>query len=162
MLASFFKQSSCNLQSLTINHIFPLEGDLIDCLDAVPSLIHLSAEERDFHFSVDFLDSLHRADSHRLSLPNLQALTLRGMFSFNIHDMHRMLEGRRKSDKITTLKSFSVVGIGSFSSTVCELSEGVERKILDLVEDGLHFSILMPGSPEALSHLPLWLTTQFA
>ena len=84
------------------------------------------------------------------------------MFSFDIHDMHRMLDGRRKRDKITTLKSFSVVGVGSFNSTVCELSEEVERKILDLVEDGLHFSISMPGSPETLSHLPLWLTRQFS
>ena len=159
-LASFFSRSSCNLQSLILNRIFDLETDLIRILDALPSLIDLNVEERDFHFSVDFLDLLHRADSRELFLPNLQALTLCGTFSFDIHDMHRMLEGRRKSDKITTLKSFSVVGVGSFNSTVCELSEEVERKILDLVEDGLHFSISMPGSPEVLSHLPLCLTTQ--
>ena len=162
LLASFFSRSSCNLLSLILNRIFDLETDLIRILDALPSLIHLNVKERDFHFSVDFLDLLHRTDSHQLFLPNLQTLTLCGMFSFDIHDMHRMLEGRRKNNKITTLKSFSVVGIGNFNSTVCELSEELERKILDLVEDGLHFSISMPGSPEALSHLPLWLTTQFA
>ena len=71
--------------------------------------------------------------------------------------MHRMLEGRWKSKTITTLKSFSTVGMGSFNSTVCELSKELEHKFLDLVEDGLHFFILMPGSPEVLSHLPLWL-----
>ena len=161
-LASFFSRSSCNLQSLILNRIFDLETDLIRILDALPSLIDLNVEERGFHFSVDFLDLLHRADSRELFLPNLQTLTLWGMFSFDIHDMHRMLEGRRKSDKITTLKAFSVIGIGSFNSTVCELSEEVERKILDLVEDGLRFSISMPASPEVLSHLPPWLTTQFS
>lgn len=159
LLASFFKRSSCNLQSLIIDRIFHLEGDLIDFLDAVPSLIHLNVEERDFHFSVDILDFLRCADSRGLFLPNLQALTLCGMFSFDIHDMHGMLEGRRNNDKLTTLKSFSIV---RFNSTVCELSEEVERKILDLVEDGLHFSISMPGCPEALSQFPPWLTTQFA
>ena len=161
-LASFFSRSSCNLQSLISNCIFHLEMDLIHILDALPSLIHLNVEERDFHFSVEFLDLLHHADFHELFLPNLQALTLCGMFSFNIYDMHRMLQGRPKSDKITTLKSFSVIGIGSFNMMVCELSKDLERKILDLVEDGLHFSISMPGSPETLSHLPLWLTMQFS
>jgi hypothetical protein len=145
LLTSFFSRSSCNLQNLIVNRIFRLETDLIRILDALPSLIHLNVEERDTRFSVDFLDLLHRTDSHQLFLPNLEALALCGMFSFDIHDMYRMLEGRRKSDKITTLKSFSVVDTDSSNSTACGFSEEVERNILDLVEDGLQFSLLMPG-----------------
>ena len=163
-VTSLFLRSACNLERLTIRFHFD-DKDLIQCLEAIPSLsyLHLDMEvdpKADIGLTRHLVASLDPlSNSSRLLLPNLESFKYKGQVLCDCRTILDMLARRWRllSDdgeisqstfvtKVSKLKLAEVVSIGWY-----HITDDFHEELRKLSEEGMSVKI------EHLASIPMEL-----